>query len=84
MDDNEDGRMMDKQWSPVINKGETAKYWKEHQKDYNEFLKNKDKETRVMGRVPKNRSLHSNPTVSQSLELAGVSSIDEYFDKWDD
>lgn len=46
--------------------------------------KNNKEETRVMGRVPKNRSLHSNPTVSQSLELAGVSSIDEYFDKWDD
>jgi hypothetical protein len=63
-----DDKMMDKKWSPVIHKGETAKYNKELTDDYNEWCQS--------------NPLHSNPSISQSLRLAGVDNIDDYFDNW--
>ena len=62
----DDEKMSDKKWSPVIHKGETAKHNKELTDDYNKWCEE--------------NSLHSNPHISQSLRLAGVSSIDEFWD----
>ena len=81
----EDNKMMNKHWSPVILKGQTAKYNTELINDYNKFCKQKPINKKKIMKWDDNDDndvipLHHNHSVSESLRLSGVSNIDDYWE----